>query len=114
MVKALQPAKTKVPASKPQADSKTTGIKKPVKRPNISGKTFQKPSQPADSVPKEPRQSEISERTLKIKKSKDLKDEIKKFYQNISLDAKKENENVKNTIKEFLAYFKKNANTVGL
>jgi len=69
---------------------------------------------PVDAVDENGKQLEATARSAKIQKKKESKDEIKKFYQTIIVDAKKENENVKHSINEFLTFFRKSATTVDL
>jgi hypothetical protein len=64
------------------------------------------------AVEADPKGVEAAERSAKIQKKKDVKDEIKKFYQNIIVDTKKDSDIEKATINEFMVYFKKNATNV--
>lgn len=111
MAKAQPQNKSNAPEKKNlKAKNGQVGKKPIVKKADKPQKP--KTAVPIDAADSKGKQLEATERTAKIQKKKESKDEIKKFYQTIIVDAKKENENVKHSINEFLAFFKKDATTV--
>jgi hypothetical protein len=114
MAKAQPQNKTTLTEKKNLKAKNGLAAKKPM------AKKSDRPLKPRTTVPILPgdevngKSIQATERSAKIQKKKESKDEIKKFYQTIIVDAKKDNENVKHSINEFLAFFKANATTVSL